>query len=373
MKTVEVNKQILNWAINRAGFETSEFLDNNPLVKQWLYADKLPTIKQLEDFSRKVYIPFGYLLLDTPPVEQLPIPYFRTNSSLSKVHINVYDSVLILQQRQEWLSDYLKDNNFKKLGYVGKFSQKLDIAGIVQDIRDVTGLRENWAADMPNWNEALKHLISVIDDCGIIVVFNGVVENNTSGKIPVEECRGFVLVDEYAPFMFVNNTDFKSAQMFTIVHELAHIWTGHSAGFDFRQLQPASDPIERVCDSVAAEFLVPEVELNRIWGNISDTKSLSRHFKVSEIVVARRLLDTNRWSKKDFFQFYNAYRSKELTKKVDISGGDFYATSKKRISLAFANHVDNALKSGQLLYRDACKLTGLKGDTFNNFFNEHLA
>lgn len=128
-------------------------------------------------------------------------------------------------------------------------------------------MQENWASNLPNWEEAQKYLVQVLEDCGIIVVFNGVVENNTSRKIPVEECRGFVLVDEYAPFMFINNSDFKSAQMFTMVHELAHIWTGHSAGFDFRKLQPAADPIEQLCDKVAAEFLVPVKELDRVWND----------------------------------------------------------------------------------------------------------
>ncbi len=55
--------------------------------------------------------------------------------------------------------------------------------------------------------------------------------------------------------MFINNSDGKAAQMFTISHELAHIWTGHSAGFDFRELLPANDPVELLCDKVAAEFL----------------------------------------------------------------------------------------------------------------------
>jgi Zn-dependent peptidase ImmA (M78 family) len=107
---------------------------------------------------------------------------------------------------------------------------------------------------LKTWQEAQDHLIKHVEDKGIITVFNGVVENNTSRPIPVDECRGFVLVDEIAPFMFINNADYKSAQMFTIVHELAHIWTGHSAGFDFRKLQPADDPIEVLCDKVAAEF-----------------------------------------------------------------------------------------------------------------------
>lgn len=362
---------MLIWAIKRAGLGISEFLENNSKVKLWIDGEKLPTIKQLEEFSRKVYIPFGYLLLDEPPVEQLPIPYFRTNNAVGKVHINIYDSILILQQRQEWLRDYLIENNFRKHRYVGKFHNQSDVDKIVQDIRNVTGLKENWAAGIPNWTVAQNHLIEKVEDCGIIVVFNGVVENNNNRVIPVDECRGFVLVDEYAPFMFINNSDFKSAQMFTILHELAHIWTGYSAGFDFRKLQPAADPVEQLCDRVAAEFLVPEQELNRIWNRESNTRLLSRYFKVSEIVIARRLLDTGKWSRTRFLTFYNEYKQREFQKKDDANpGGNFYATSRKRISLTFASHVNNALQSGQLLYRDACKLIGLKGDTFSKFFKD---
>lgn len=72
------------------------------------------------------------------------------------------------------------------------------------------------------------------------------------------------MVDEYAQFMYINNSDFKAAQMFTVVHELAHIWTGHSAGFDFRRLHPANDPIEVLCDKVAAELLVPSTEFENM-------------------------------------------------------------------------------------------------------------
>jgi len=197
-----------------------------------------------------------------------------------------------------------------------------------------------------------------------------VVENNTSRPIAVDECRGFVLVDEVAPFMFVNNADGKAAQMFTIVHELAHIWTGQSAGFDFRTLQPADDPNERLCDQVAAEFLVPETAFTEIWNEYRNTKQVSRHFKVSEIVIARRALDMGFISKADFFAFYNEYHNREFAKKQS-PGGDFYATARKRLSVTFATHVHQAVKTGQLLYRDAYKLTSMKGDTFNTFFTKY--
>ena len=215
--------------------------------------------------------------------------------------------------------------------------------------------------------------MEVIEDKGIITIFNGVVENNTSRSIEVDECRGFVLVDNMAPFMFINNGDSKAAQMFTIVHELAHIWTGHSAGFDFRKLQPAADPIETLCDKVAAEFLVPELAFNRIWARVPVINRVARHFKVSEIVIARRALDTGKITEKEFFDFYQEYKNREYIKRQSQgSGGDFYATAKKRLSFTYASHINNAVKSGQLLHRDAYKLTSMKGDTFEKFFTKTM-
>ncbi|MEZ4849484.1 MAG: hypothetical protein R3B93_12875 [Bacteroidia bacterium] len=75
---VDINKSLIEWAIIRDGHEIEEYLDANPNVKQWLKEDKRPTVKQLEDFSRKVHVPFGYLFLEKPPKEELDFPFFRT-------------------------------------------------------------------------------------------------------------------------------------------------------------------------------------------------------------------------------------------------------------------------------------------------------
>lgn len=371
---IEVRPEMLTWAITRAGFGLPEFVDKNPRVSDWIEGKKQPTVKQLEDFSKKVYIPFGFLLLPTPPNEELPIPYFRSNGgSTDKIHINVYDTILNIQQRQEWLKDYLKDNEFKELDYVGKFKGSFDVEEIVTDIRRVLKLDEHWASRFKTWDEAKNHLSDTIEGIGIVTVFNGVVENNTHRPIPVNECRGFVLVDKIAPFMFINNSDWKSAQMFTIIHELAHIWTGQSACFDFRKFLPADDPIEKLCDKVAAEFLVPKAAFEEMFSTKKGYNPIARHFKVSEIVVARRALDLGVISKKQFFAFYAEYSDREFKKKENQgSGGDFFATAKKRVSLSFAAHVKNAVNNGQLLYRDAYRLTNLKGDTFSKFITTHL-
>ncbi len=367
---VNIDAPMLHWAMDRAGRELHEFTAEMPAVSDWISGVKTPTFKQLESFSKKVYLPVGYLLLSDPPAEKLPIPFFRTGKNQAeKVDVNVHDTMLLLQQRQDWLREYLKQNDFDRLAYVGAFQNNRDVKVIVASIRAVLGLTEDWASRCQNWQKALKDLTEAIEDKGITIVFNGVVGDSTKRSIGVEACRGFVLVDDWAPFLFVNSADAKAAQMFTLVHELAHIWTGHSAGFDFRKLQPAADPTEELCDAVAAEFLVPKAAFVRQWRSNPDIEHAARQFKVSQMVIARRALDTAQISKAAFFQFYDAYTRKEFVKKAKNSGsGNYYNTAKRRIGIPFAAHIHTAVKTGQLLYRDAYTLTGIRGNTFEKFF-----
>lgn len=373
---ININANMISWAITRAGYQLHEFLDKYPKADSWLKSEKQPTLKQLEDFSKKVHVPFGYLFLKEPPQENLPIPFFRTGKTgkeQGKVNINIYDTILNIQQRQDWLKGYLIENDHEQLPYVGKFEISSNYKMVVNDIRSTLGLEEDWGKGVANFEEALTFLTQKIEEIGVITVFNGVVENNTHRPIKVEECRGFVLVDKIVPFMFINAADGKAAQIFTIIHELAHIWIGQSAGFDFRQLQPSDDPIELLCDKVAAEFLVPEDAFIKIWSKTQDYKIIAKQFKVSPIVVARRALDTGKINRKSFFEFYNVYAEEYQQKKDNkASGGDFYATTRKRLSPTFVAYVDEAVKSNKLLYLEAYKLTSLKGGIYQKFINEYL-
>jgi len=371
---VDINSNMLNWAITRAGFAIDEFLQKNPTVEKWLTQERQPTVKQLESFSKKVNIPFGYLMLETPPKEQLPIPFFRSEKgAVNQVSLPIYDTILLLQNRQNWLTEYLKDNDFPTLPFVGKYDEKTDFQTIVADIRTTLKLEENWAATYKTWEDALNKLTETIENAGIVVTFNGVVGNNTHRPIEVKDCRGFVLVNEYVPFLFVNNRDAKAAQMFTLMHELAHIWLGESAGFDNPKMLPADDPVEQLCDKVAAELLVSENLLRTAWIEQQNIKKLARKFKVSPIVIGRRAMDLNLLSQSDFFKFYNNYIKDHYYKKSNQgSGGDFLATSKKRVSLRFAGFIHRALQQRQITHLDAYRLTGLKGETYQKFVDKNL-
>lgn len=370
-----INKNIIEWAIVRNGNSLKDFYEQNPNVESWVKGEKNPTVKQLEDFTHKVHVPFGYMFLENPPIENIPLPFFRTANinATNKVSLNVFHTIQIIQDRQNWLTEYLNELDFPNLDFVGKYNLNNDYKAIVNDIRNTLKLELDWASKHNTWEQALYFLTNQIEEAGIIVTFNGIVGTNTRRVIDVNECRGFVLVNNKAPFLFINSADAKAAQMFTLIHELAHVWLGESAGFDNQNLIPANDPVEILCDKVAAEFLVPEIIFLDKWEVTKDFKYLSRIFKVSQIVIARRALDLNLITKNSFLEFYNRYMEDFKFKKDNQgSGGNFYATARKRVSLRFASFVNNAVKDNRLLYRDAYKLTNLKGETYNKFITEYL-
>ncbi|CAH0335303.1 hypothetical protein FVB9288_00938 [Flavobacterium sp. CECT 9288] len=370
-----INKNIIEWAIVRNGNSIEEFYAQNPNVESWVKEDKNPTVKQLEDFTHKVHVPFGYMFLENPPIENIPLPFFRTGSvnETNKVSLNVFHTIQNILDRQNWLTEYLNELDFPNLNFIGKYNIDNNYKVIVNDIRNILKLELDWASKHNSWEQALDFLTNQIEEAGIIVTFNGIVGTNTRRVIDVNECRGFVLVNSKAPFLFINSADAKAAQMFTLIHELAHVWLGESAGFDNQNLIPANNPVEILCDKVAAEFLVPEIIFMNKWELIQDFRILSRIFKVSQIVIARRALDLNLITKNNFLEFYNQYMADFKFKKSNQgSGGNFYATARKRVSLRFASFVNNAVKENKLLYRDAYKLTNLKGETYNKFVTEYL-
>jgi Zn-dependent peptidase ImmA (M78 family) len=283
------------------------------------------------------------------------------------------DTVETLQERQQWAKDLLIDLRGEKLPFTNSMTIEMPVELAVSKINTLMGLSGYWAKNVPSWTEALHLLISRTEEAGIFVVLNGVVNNNTKRKLDLGEFRGFVLYDDFAPFVFLNNNDVISGKIFTLIHEIAHVLVGKSASFDLRQLQPASDSTEEYCDKVAAEFLVPRnLLIAHIQNSGIDYQALARVFKVSQIVIARRLLDLNQITRPEFFFFYEEYIARE--RKLDPStGGNFYHTAPYRISKRFFDLIHNSVKQNKILYMDAFRLTGLKPKTFDEYIKRNLA
>jgi len=368
---VKLSPSVLRWARERAGLEP-EILARKLSVRtervyEWEETGKI-SLSNVDKLAHHTHTPLGYLYLPEPVDDRLPIPDFRTvaDKPLERSSPDLLETVQSMQRRQAWMRDDLIEEGNERLPFVGSVDLRTAPVEVASVIKKTLGLDAHWADAERTWADALRKLRDSIEAAGVLVVFNGVVGNNTHRKLSTDEFRGFALVDEYAPLIFINGSDFKAAQIFTLIHELAHIWVGQDGVSNFEALQPTPNDVEQYCNKVAAEFLVPEVELRSIWQQAPQGQErydfLARRFKVSGIVTARRSLDLGLISRNEFFEFYNAWLDDERRQQQrTTSGGSFWNNQNVRVGKRFGEAVVRAVKEGRLLYRDAYALTGMKG------------
>jgi transcriptional regulator with XRE-family HTH domain len=251
---VSLHPEVLRWARERAGRTVQELIAAFPKLDRWERGDEQPTLNQVERFAKAVHVPVGFLFLPHPPVESVPIPDFRMPGNVYKLHPSpdLLDTIYICQQRQEWYRDYSLSLGEKPLAFVGSTTIKSPIVPVADTIRHELGFDLDQRREMSTWTEALRHFFAQADELGILVMCSGVVFNNTHRHLNPEEFRGFAMADPLAPLVFINGADTKAAQMFTLAHELAHIWLGQSAISDGQALILPDDDIENWCNQVAA-------------------------------------------------------------------------------------------------------------------------
>lgn len=374
MSRVAVSTNVLRWAVKRSGRSLEDLVSRFRRIREWAAGEVQPTLHQLESLAKATSTPLGFFFLAEPPEERLPIPYFRTlcDEAPERPSTDLLDTVQMMQGRQAWMREFLIAEGQNQMPFVASARVGEPPAALAERMRTALGLEPAWASGHRTWTDALRALREAMDEAGILVVVNGVVGNNTHRPLDPGDFRGFVLVDDFAPLVFVNGADGKAAQMFTLAHELAHVFFGSSAAFDLRQLMPAEDATERACNQVAAEFLIPERLLRQVWPSIPDVpdrfQQMARRFKVSELVVARRALDLGLIERDAFLVFYRSYQTVERrATSQQPQGGDFYANQNLRIGHRFATTVVRAAREDKLLYSEAYRLTGLYGKTFEAY------
>lgn len=363
MNRVAIQPKVLRWACERAGFHRADLNQKFPHLAAWENLTEQPTLKQLEAFAKATYTPVGYLFLPEPPVEKIPIPDFRApgNERIGHPSPDLLDTIYVCQQRQEWFRNYAQLTGEKPLAFVGSARVQDAIVPTAARIRTALGFDVNERRQMPTWTDALRHFIEQADNLGILVMCNGVVQNNNYRHLDPKEFRGFAMADDLAPLVFINGADTKAAQMFTLAHELAHIWLGQSAVSDSQPTALPDEQIERWCNEIAAELLVPielmrkEYKANSVLAE--EVGRLARRFKVSTLVILRRILDVGGLDQQEFWEAYHA-EIERLRAIPRSSGGNFYLTQAARVSKRFAAALVTSTLEGQTRYNDAFRMLG---------------
>ncbi len=364
---VPVNPDLLHWALERAGVSADVLAKKFPKLNDWLRGELAPTLKQLEAFANATHTAIGLLFLPQPPEEPLPIPDFRTlpEARLSRPSVDLLDTIYLCQQRQAWYRDYQRMHGVEPVTFVRSAAVADEVPRVATGIAQAIGFDLAERRQVPNWSEALRRFISQVEQAGILVMVSGVVGSNTHRPLNVEEFRGFALADPLAPLIFINGKDSKAAQMFTLAHELAHLWLGESGVSDTQAATQPDEPIECWCNAVAAELLVPLEQLRPVYDPNNDLheemQRLARRFKISTLVIIRRLFDLGAFNQEALWATYRAElkRLKALASR-EGSGGNFYNTLSARTGKRFVRALVASTLEGQTQFTDAFRMLGIK-------------
>lgn len=413
---IKINKDVLKWAVGLSDKPIEHIMNKYPKLEFWLNGTENPTIAQIRDLSKTTHIPFGYFLLNNPIEEEIPLLEYRTikNNENNRASRNLIDTINSIKRKQNWMRDYLIDEGYGRLDYVGSYDCDVDPKILAKNIKERLKLDNTEMIKQKDSNALFKYLRNKAEDSGIIVMQNGIVENNTFRILDIEEFRAFVLIDEYVPFIFINSNDSYSAKCFSLCHELAHIWLGKDElynviGYETTDITDATDTtdtsnnIEYLCNETAAELLIPADLLLLEWAtaNTSNTSNMDGYvdekryeydeigvefynayekviliaekFKISPFVVAIRAKRNYHINGKIFDFVYSKLSAEDYSERKGHKpgGGNFYRNKISRLGNKFIKTVANSAENGDTLYSDAYELLEVKGNSYDKLLG-HL-
>ena len=375
--TLQLSVDTLSWAAASNGYSLNDFAHYLYKTEQTArnIAQGQLTVEQLKKFSEKAKVPFGFLFLDKPPEDYQPdtnFVDFRTVSNQKPLSTDFKKILRDVEHKQTWYKNYLVSIDANKLAFVGKFSNDKQVANevVANDIRKTLNIHNLIA------KSADEYLIAISEACeksGILIFKNSIVINATKKPLNVQEFRGFVITDEYAPCIFINSADSKNANIFTLAHELAHIWLGESGVSD--TALNSNNQSEAKCNAIAALLLVPANEFVQLWDASNDNprtkiKQLNTHFKVSELVIARTALTHQKISRDFYNQISEETEKAWLTYKDKFKDNDGGSSPKAMVrirnSKTITNKVVELVKNNRMMPSEAAILLNKNAATIGS-------
>jgi Zn-dependent peptidase ImmA (M78 family) len=365
---IALSRKVLDWAARLAGQSLESFafsVAKRDRDRKLIIEGKL-TARQAERLAKAARIPFGYLFLSEPPEISRPtIPDLRQTQDVQPLSEDFFDVLEDALAKQEWFVEYLEEHGAQHLSFVGKFSAAerptaQEVATEIVRELDLSDLDRRQSQDPESY---FSRLSAKAEAKGIMVLKSGHVRSFTKRTLSEKEFRGFALPNPVAPLVFVNGNDAKVAAVFTLMHEIAHIWLGIEGVSDVALKN--RDPIERLCNAVAANILVPIDRFNEMWSGPQDLVRLAKHFRVSRLVIARRALD-----QKFVDQAFYDEVSQSSIKAKKAGNPTIDLTIPVRNGKRFTRTVLASAMGGELLLRDAATLLNVRADTVASLGNK---
>lgn len=364
---LRISPVMINWIAEQENTELKSLAEQFAPKKVDQFLSGLITKSTAEKLAKLVDIPFGYLFLSEPPVINNPqIPDLRQTVGAEPLSKDFIDVLKDIDRKVSWYKEFLTENgNDEPLSFVNKFpySSILNHYEVAQDIAKTIDF--SIERDLPNipQRDYYRELSTRFENIGILIFKNGVVGNNNTRKLNVEEFRGFALIDYRAPAIFINNADHQSAQLFTLLHEVVHIWIGQNGVSSWNQ----DKHVEAFCNKVAAEFLMPETLFVEEWAKCNDNhiQHIAAYFKVSQLAAIVKAVQL------DFLPqgtIAEARKQLKVYRQENNSGGNFYNMLPVKNSHRFTEAVVNQAMSMNLPLKEAGKLLNVHADTVVSYY-----
>jgi Zn-dependent peptidase ImmA (M78 family) len=378
-----INPRMLSWARRRGGLSTEQVAEKiKPVpaerIAAWESTDpekrSRPTFKQAKRLADLLHVPFGYLFLSDEPSEDLPLPDLRTRRDAAgmKPSPEFIETIYDALRKQEWYRGYLLEQDADPVSVVGQFREQSPTLDIANDIRRTLRIDDELRRSAKDTEDYFRLLVRRCEEAGIIVLRNSVVGNNTHRPLDSDEFQGFAQADPIAPLIFVNQSDYLSAQIFTLAHEVAHIWMGVTGVSASAYLErPATDEMahQRKADEIAAEVLVPAEDFSRRWdeekvNGPDPSDRLRRHYRVSVFVILRRAYELDKITRSEFRALYDEHWRQ--IKPKSGGGGGGYGPILSRNSYTFSTAVLQSVSAGELPVVEGAILLNVKPMTLYN-------
>ncbi len=346
-------------------------------LKEWEAGISEPTIRQAQTLAKAYKRPFALFFLPEIPRDFQPLQDFRRKGSKALGTGSIF-IIREIQQKQAWISEANEENGEARILLVGRFSIKDNPVNVADDILNTLGIiPSRYETDNP-----IKEWIDKAESKGIFISRTSFIHSRL--KLDSEELQGFAIADPHAPFIFINSEDWNAPQLFTLVHELAHIWiaeTGISNGIEPEiRNKDKFHPVELFCNEVAANALIPSgviTNLDRgIFNSAKEIFKVSKSLGVSSFAFLVRALnlslispDAYRKLKHEADIEYRAFlkreEEREARDKEKTGGPNYYLLQVNKNSRLFTQTVLDAFHGGFIEPTQASNLLNVQANKFS--------
>lgn len=356
-------------------------------LKEWEAGTSQPTIRQAQTLAKSYKRPFALFFLPDIPRDFQPLQDFRKSGSKSLTTSSIF-IIREIQQKQAWISDVYSDNQEEKLSFVGRFNINDNPQKVANDILQTLNINPSFYKS----ENPIKEWIDAAETNGIFISRTSFIHSRL--KLDSEELQGFAIADPHAPFVFVNSEDWNAPQLFTLVHELAHIWiaeTGISNEVepDLKQ-KDKFHPIELFCNEVAANALMPSqiiLDFNASsFQSSKDVFKIAKQLGVSSFALLVRALNLNIISissyqklKKQADIDFAEYLKREAEKKAKQKdkekpgGPNYFLLQLNRNSRLFTQTVLDAFRGGYIEPTLASNLLNVQVNKFQKLESQLIS